>query len=397
MTTASIPAPLPAATSEAAPAPSATPVPPAVGTDGGPAGPATTSPPTRSRRGRTARALGALAQLAAVGVVGSVIFGVLATLLSLGISLVLLFGIGLLFLLAFVYALYATAWLEYERVEGLYRYGLPALRARRRDRPGFAGWLRSVWDQFTDGPMWRGIASAAVSTILGLFVLPLVGGLASSLVLLFAPLLGGDTVRVPITGLHVAVEWALLVGVLGLIVCAALLTGIAVLHGVLTRAILVPNREAQLVEQAREAGTQRESAVRADADLSLSAGALRADGRYSSLDLDLSAGSMSVSGTAQSLDADVSAGRLVLDLDGVDEADLRLSAGAIGGELTGRAPQEVTVDVSAGRLELTLPDASYAVASDVSAGEFQNRLTVDAGSDHRVSVSVSAGFALLRS
>ena len=263
MTTASIPAPLPAATSEAAPAPSATPVPPAVGTDGGPAGPATTSPPTRSRRGRTARALGALAQLAAVGVVGSVIFGVLATLLSLGISLVLLFGIGLLFLLAFVYALYATAWLEYERVEGLYRYGLPALRARRRDRPGFAGWLRSVWDQFTDGPMWRGIASAAVSTILGLFVLPLVGGLASSLVLLFAPLLGGDTVRVPITGLHVAVEWALLVGVLGLIVCAALLTGIAVLHGVLTRAILVPNREAQLVEQAREAGTQRESAVRA--------------------------------------------------------------------------------------------------------------------------------------
>ena len=40
---------------------------------------------------------------------GSVIFGVLATLLSLGISLVLLFGIGLLFLLAFVYALYATA------------------------------------------------------------------------------------------------------------------------------------------------------------------------------------------------------------------------------------------------------------------------------------------------
>ncbi|WP_447946003.1 histidine kinase [Microbacterium lacticum] len=263
MTTASIPAPLPAATSEAAPAPSATPLPPAVGTDGGPAGPATTSPSTRSRRGRTARALGALAQLAAVGVVGSVIFGVLATLLSLGISLVLLFGIGLLFLLAFVYALYATAWLEYERVEGLYRYGLPALRARRRDRPGFAGWLRSVWDQFTDGPMWRGIASAAVSTILGLFVLPLVGGLASSLVLLFAPLLGGDTVRVPVTGLHVAVEWALLVGVLGLIVCAALLAGIAVLHGVLTRAILVPNREAQLVEQAREAGTQRESAVRA--------------------------------------------------------------------------------------------------------------------------------------
>ncbi|WP_454141812.1 sensor domain-containing protein [Microbacterium lacticum] len=376
MTTASIPAPLPAATSEAAPAPSATPIPPAVGTDGGPAGPATTSPSTRSRRGRTARALGALAQLAAVGVVGSVIFGVLATLLSLGISLVLLFGIGLLFLLAFVYALYATAWLEYERVEGLYRYGLPALRARRRDRPGFAGWLRSVWDQFTDGPMWRGIASAAVSTILGLFVLPLVGGLASSLVLLFAPLLGGDTVRVPVTGLHVAVEWALLVGALGLIVCAALLAGIAVLHGVLTRAILVPNREAQLVEQAREAGTQRESAVRAG------------EVERTRIERDLHDGVqprlVSVAMT------------LGLAQQKIDD-DLRLSAGAVTGAVTGRAPEEVAIDVSAGRLDLTLPDDAYAVSTDVSAGQLDNRLDVASSSANRVTVSVSTGYVALRS
>lgn len=137
--------------------------------------------------------------------------------------------------------------------------------------------------------------------------------------------------------------------------------------------------------------------IELDADLSLSAGVLRAEGRYGELDLDLSAGAMDLSGSARTLHADVSAGRLVFDLDGVDEADLRLSAGAITGDLTGAAPQEVTVDVSAGRLDLTLPDEAYAVTTEVSAGQFENRLNVDSRSEHRVSVSVAAGFALLRS
>lgn len=226
--------------------------------------PAAAHTPRRPRSAvRFAQHLGALAQLAAVGVVGSVLFGTLVTLLSLGLSLLLVIGIGLLFLLAFLYVMWATAWLEYERVEGLYSYGLPALRLRRSGRPGFGGWMRALGQQVVDGPMWRGIASAAIATLLGLATLPLIGGLASSLVLPFAPLLGGDTVRVPVTGLHVASEWAILIGIIGIVVCAALLTGVALLHAVLTRAILVPSREAVLLEQARTAGTQRESAVRA--------------------------------------------------------------------------------------------------------------------------------------
>jgi signal transduction histidine kinase len=234
-----------------------------------PATPAAAPPtgaPTAARRRPAARLgvpLAAIAQLAAVGLVGSIIFTALVTLLSVGVSLILVIGIGLLFLVAFVYALWATAWLEYERVDGLYSYGLPLLRLRRRDRPGFGGWLRSLWQQCIDGPMWRGVSSAAISTLLGLATLPLVGGFASSVVLLFAPALGGDTVRVPATGLHVASEWAILVGILGTVLCLALLVGIALLHAVLTRAILVPSRENVLVEQARTAGTQRASAVRA--------------------------------------------------------------------------------------------------------------------------------------
>ncbi|MBN9215616.1 MAG: histidine kinase [Microbacterium sp. SCN 70-200] len=212
---------------------------------------------------RFARHLGALAQLAAVGVIGSAIFGVLVTFLSLGVSLLLVIGIGALFLIAFVYLMWATAWLEYERVEGLYAYGLPALRLRRSGRPGFGGWLRTLWQQFIDGPMWRGIASASIATILGLVTLSLVGTLVSSLVLPFAPLLGGDTVRIPTTGIFVSSDWAILVGILGIVVSIALLVGIVLLHAMLTRAILVPSRESVLLEQARTAGTQRASAVRA--------------------------------------------------------------------------------------------------------------------------------------
>lgn len=133
-----------------------------------------------------------------------------------------------------------------------------------------------------------------------------------------------------------------------------------------------------------------------DAEFSLSAGHLRADGRFDDLGIDLSAGDIDVSGSARNLDADVSAGRLVLDLDSVDEADIHLSAGNIAGALTGTAPTETGIDVSAGRLDLTIPDETYAVRSDVSAGTFDNGLRVDAGSRNTITVSVSAGFAGLR-
>lgn len=132
-----------------------------------------------------------------------------------------------------------------------------------------------------------------------------------------------------------------------------------------------------------------------DADLRVSGGVLDAAGTFGELDLDLAAGSMDVSGSARELSVDGSAGRIVLDLADVDSAELTLSAGALTGALTGGAPQEITADVSAGRLDLTVPDESYAVTSDVSAGDFRHTLTVDPTSPHRVSVQVSAGAVLL--
>jgi len=215
------------------------------------------------RRIGVLRHVGAIAQLAAVGIAGSLVFSLLITLLSTGLSLVLVVGIGIPFLLLFLYGLWATAWVEYARVDGLYNWGLPAVALRRSGEPGFKGWLKTLWLQSIDGTMWRGIASVAIATVLGLLVLPLVAWFAGTISLIFAPLTSNGTVRIAATDLELNSGWAVLAGLLGTLVAGALLVGIALLHGVLTRAILVPSREAQLTEQAKTAGAQREGAVRA--------------------------------------------------------------------------------------------------------------------------------------
>lgn len=222
----------------------------------------TSEPVSPKRRPGLLTHLGALAQLAALGLLGALAFSLLATLLSVGISL-LIVVVGAAILVAFLYVLFALAWVEHERVEGLYGFGIPRLRPRSSGRPGFGGWLRTLWQQFIDGPMWRGVASAAVGTVLGFIVLPTVAWLTSSIGLLFAPLRGTEPVRLPGTGLIIDSGWALAAGVAGIVVSLAILLGVALLHAVLARAILVPSREAILAEQARAASTQRAGAVRA--------------------------------------------------------------------------------------------------------------------------------------
>ena len=220
------------------------------------------SPPVRPRPHHH---LGALAQLAAVGVVGTAALTVLVTLFSVGVGLVPLLGVGFVLLLAFLYLLWASSWFEHERVEGLYGFGVPPLRTRTSGLPSFAGWLRTLWRQFIDGQMWRGLASLAIASVLGLAVVTFVSCLVTSAGLLFTPLMEHPDAVLPavLFDIPVPLEWAVGVGVGGILVSLAALLGIALLHAVLTRAILVPSREALLAEQAHTAGVQREGAVRA--------------------------------------------------------------------------------------------------------------------------------------
>lgn len=209
--------------------------------------------------------LAALAQLAAVGALGTAALLTLAILFGVGVGLVPVLGVGLVLLLAALYGLWATSWVEHERVEGLYGSGVAPLRLRPREGTGFSGWLRTLWRQFIDGQMWRGIASVVVSTVLGLIVLWTISVMVSGVALIL-PRRGraaaaGDIV--PLLGIDIPAEWALAAGIITLVLCLALLMGIALLHAVFTRAMLVPSREAQFAERARTAGAQREGAVRA--------------------------------------------------------------------------------------------------------------------------------------
>jgi signal transduction histidine kinase len=207
---------------------------------------------------------GAILQLAAIGLVGPIVFTILITLFSVGVSLLLVFLIGAVFLVALAYALFATSWLEAARVDGLYGFGLPPRRIRTSGRPGFGGLLRTFWQQAIDPPMWRGVASAAISTILGMAVLTFVGVFTGSLTGAIASLFaGGEAVRFARLGFDLPSAWAIPVGLVIALASAAAIVGLALLHGVLTRAILVPSREALLAERARTSNVQRAGAVRA--------------------------------------------------------------------------------------------------------------------------------------
>lgn len=129
----------------------------------------------------------------------------------------------------------------------------------------------------------------------------------------------------------------------------------------------------------------------ADAVIRLGAGSLTADGEFGELDVEVGAGEMLLVGTARTLSAEIGAGRADLDLDGVTEADFDVSAGAMIARLDGAAPRDVQIAVSAGSLELTLPDEEYDVASDVSAGDFDNGLRTRTGAANQISAEVSAG------
>ncbi|QKJ20684.1 sensor histidine kinase [Microbacterium hominis] len=223
-----------------------------------------TAPPVTASVNSPLRILGALAHMAALGVVGPVVFSVLITFLGLGVGLLPLLGVGLLFLLAFVYGIFALGWLEAARVDGLYGFGIPPHRLRRSGRPGFGGFLRTLWLQTIDPFAWRGFASAAIATVLGWIVLTLAGIVGSGVVLAFAPLFAAEgTVHLARTVVEVPVAWAVPVGILAALLAAAALVGLAVLHGVLSRAIMVPSREAQLAEAARTSSYQHAGAVRA--------------------------------------------------------------------------------------------------------------------------------------
>ncbi|REJ06487.1 hypothetical protein DY023_06225 [Microbacterium bovistercoris] len=208
------------------------------------------------------RILLTILQLAGLGVIGTGVLTALTSLLTAGLATVLVFGVGLVILVGLVYALFGVGWFEVARADGLYGLGVSHLKWRPRTRPGFAGWLRSLGRQAIDGRMWRALVNFLLACIAGTVVLRLLwSGLVWAMIS-FAPLTGAETTQGPWGGRFLS-SWAPLPGILGALACAAAIVGLALLHRVLTRALIVPSREAELTEQVRTTSAQREGAVRA--------------------------------------------------------------------------------------------------------------------------------------
>lgn len=132
-----------------------------------------------------------------------------------------------------------------------------------------------------------------------------------------------------------------------------------------------------------------------DANFSMSAGELVADGTFGAVDVDLSAGRVILSGTADDLVAEVSAGGGDIDFEGVATANLSVSAGELDVTLSGSQPDSIEGDVSAGTLRVTVPRGDYDISSNVSAGSFDNSVRSTSGADSTIRIDVSAGKAVL--
>lgn len=134
-----------------------------------------------------------------------------------------------------------------------------------------------------------------------------------------------------------------------------------------------------------------------DAELSLSAGALRAYGDFAELDLEVSAGELTINGTAETVRGDVSAGELNGTLADIREGRFTVSAGSTKLTIDGNAPDLLDLDVSAGSIDLRLPDVEYDLSTDVSAGSIDNGLRTRSDAPHEITIQISAGNVSLRS
>lgn len=204
-----------------------------------------------------------------LGTLGTSIIGLLIGLVAAGAGLLLVLGLGAVLLVGAVYALFGLGWFETARVSGLYDLDVPLPALRRSGRPGFPGWLRSLLLQLGDGAMWRALASFALSSLLGLLLVPLVRVVVIGVALLFAPFGSASSHR--FLGVEVSAGAAPLLGIAAVLLSLAAALALLLLHRTLSVAIIASApTEAKLAAEARrsadrakQSAEQREGAVRA--------------------------------------------------------------------------------------------------------------------------------------
>ena len=133
-----------------------------------------------------------------------------------------------------------------------------------------------------------------------------------------------------------------------------------------------------------------------DAEFDISAGDVSATGEFGDVDVQLGAGAITLNGTARQLGLNLSAGSADVALADVRSAELTVSAGSVTSQFSGAQPQSIVVGVSAGSVDLRVPEGDYDVRSNVSAGDFDSRIPATRGAASTIDVCISAGSVSLR-
>ncbi|SFS17872.1 Putative adhesin [Agrococcus baldri] len=131
-------------------------------------------------------------------------------------------------------------------------------------------------------------------------------------------------------------------------------------------------------------------------EVGVSAGSFEASGDWGAASVELSAGDVDLAGTAESLAVEVSAGEARIEVGTAGAVDLDVSAGRIVGSLSGEQPASIDARVSAGRIDLSIPDGEYAVTEETSAGSSDVHVVDDPSATSTIDVQVSAGNVTLR-
>lgn len=132
-----------------------------------------------------------------------------------------------------------------------------------------------------------------------------------------------------------------------------------------------------------------------DARIDVTGGSLDATGDFGAVSVKLSGGTATLSGHARSLDLSVAGGSASADVSDVDTAAFELAGGDLTATLTGSTPTRTTIDVTAGSVDLTLPEDTYRVIHD-GPGSLDSALATSSTATPRVDVQTALGSVTLR-
>lgn len=132
-------------------------------------------------------------------------------------------------------------------------------------------------------------------------------------------------------------------------------------------------------------------------DAQVSGGTLDLQGDYGTVSIRVAGGTTSLSGAASEIDLNVSGGSASVQLRDVGTAVFEVAGGEVTAQLRGSTPARTDVELTAGSIDLRLPDDEYRVRVDDGLGQVDNALRQSSTATAEVDVTATMGEVRLRS